>query len=251
VTEWSIPVAAPALPPDAVHVWIAGLDCSPALLRTHWDTLSQAEQERAGRFRFQYLQDRFVAAHGILRDILSRYLDTEPRSIAMDTDDAGKPFLVPGAAHSDLEFNLSHSDTLAACALTRARRVGVDVELVRPIPERESIATHYFTPPEQAFIQGETTEAARSRAFYICWTRKEAYIKAVGRGLSIPLPSFDTSIAPGAAGRSLPCETGNAAEWRLTDLPPIADHAGAVAVEGIVQEYAYWQWTFQSQPRTP
>ena len=180
-------------------------------------------------------------AHGVLRDILSRYLAISPSSIQMEADRYGKPSLAGKAAGQGLQFNLSHADNLAACAVTRSRRVGVDVEWVRPIAEIDAIAGHYFTAAEQALLDGAGADG-KEAAFLTCWTRKEAYIKAVGKGLSIPLTSFDATIPPGASGRLLRSNDDAIRDWWLADLPPIPLHAGSLVVQGNAPGYAFWRW---------
>lgn len=238
----------PELREGAVHVWMAPLNVPDGLRRSFWNTLSPDERSRAARFRFDRLQARYVAAHGILRDILSRYLTAAPAAVVFGAGHYGKPFVVGDATLPEVQFNLSHAGDLAVIAVAQDRRVGVDVESIRPIPELASIVDHYFSPGEQSLMHGSTEAAEKGRAFMVCWTRKEAYIKAVGKGLSIPLPSFDTSIPPGAAGRSLKSNDEPAAirGWWVSDLPFIPDCAGALVSDGPAGEYHYLRWSAEA-----
>ena len=207
-------------PAGEIEIWSAALD------RDSWveicrPLLSDNEREHAERFRFEYLRRRYTIAHGFLRDLLGRYLGTPPEEIAFESGEHGKPF-VPG---TDLQFNLSHSENLAACAVTSGRSVGVDVEFVRTVPELDAIAARFFTVGErERIVRAED----RLRAFFECWTRKEAYIKGVGGGLSIPLTSFDASVAVKG--------------WALADWMPEKGYAGAVALEGEITRLDLRTW---------
>jgi 4'-phosphopantetheinyl transferase len=243
VAAWDIGPEFPELVEGAVHVWIADLDWPQDRLRIFWELLSVEERERAKRFRFEDLQNRYIAAHGILRDILGRYLPDSKGALCFLTEDHGKPFLVVDGAASRLQFNLSHANRMAVYALAQARTIGVDIEAIHPIPELHSIAAAHFTSQERGLIES-APPAEKDLAFLTCWTRKEAYIKAVGRGLSIPLPSFDTFIPPGSPGRMLSADESPtpALRWWISDLPPIPSHVGAVALNGRPDKYSYWRW---------
>lgn len=214
------------LGPEAVHVWAAALDA------TEWfepsrAVLSSEERDRAERFRFDHLQRRFVISHGFLRSVLAGYLQVQPSAILFQTGEHGKPFI----SGTELQFNLSHSGDLAVCAVTLGRRVGVDVECTRPVQELEAIVARFFAPGEAQRIR---SAANHERAFFECWTRKEAYIKGVGGGFSIPLTSFDTSApVPG---------------WSLADLPDLRECVGAVAVQGAIRPLLVRQWPSSAGP---
>jgi 4'-phosphopantetheinyl transferase len=209
------------LEPAVVHVWSAALD-EDTRLETCGAVLSATERARAECFRFEHLRRRFVIAHGFLREVLGRYLGVEASAIEFRTSEFGKPFV----AGTEIQFNLSHSGDLAVCAVTRGRRIGVDVECIRPVEEMDGIVERFFTGGEGERIRDAPD---RERAFFECWTRKEAYIKGVGEGFSIPLTSFDTS--------------GPVPGWTFAELPPFGDYVGTVAVEGALTKLERWQWT--------
>jgi 4'-phosphopantetheinyl transferase len=215
------------LEPDAVDVWSAALD-EEAGVAACLALLNDEERARMGRFLFEGLRRRYAIAHGFLRDVLARYLRVDAAAIRFDAGEHGKPF-VPGA---EIQFNLSHSADLAVCAVTRGRRIGVDVECIRPVQEMDAIVARFFTAGEAERI---CTASARERVFFECWTRKEAYIKGVGGGLSIPLTSFDT--------------TGPLAGWTLAGLPRFGDCVGAVAVEGPIKRLLVWPWSASAIPK--
>jgi 4'-phosphopantetheinyl transferase len=216
-----------------VHVWVIALDgpaARPALLLT---VLGADERERAGRFVFPRDRDRFVVAHAALRAILGEYLGVPPSAIRLETTARGKPLLAPPHDGTGLRFNLSHSAALALCAVTRGRGVGVDVEAVRPDFAGEDIARRFFSPAEVAALAA-VAPGERALAFFRCWTRKEAYIKARGEGLALSLASFDVTLGPDEppallATRDDPAE---ASRWALVELGLPPGYVGALAVEG-------------------
>lgn len=222
-----------ALPADEVHVWRLPLRPPPEVLRRVEAHLSAAERERAARFRFAEHREAFVAGRGAQREILSRYTGAAPAAIAYRESAHGKLSLAGAAAESGIRFNVSNAGELALVALARERELGVDLEKLKPMPDGLDIARRFFSEPENR-VFAALDEAVRELAFFRCWTRKEAYIKAVGEGLSMPLDRFDVAFAPGEdacllATRGDPAE---AARWRMTGVEPGPGYVGALAVEG-------------------
>jgi len=219
---------APVLAAERAHVWRIDLDVDADVRRRLAAHLSPDELARATRFRTEILMRRHQAAHGALRAILAGYLGIAPGALAIASDAQGKPYLADEPA---LAFNLSHSGPLALLAVARARPIGVDVEQVRALPDAGLVAGRFFAPAEvQAWSR--FSGAAQTRAFYACWTRKEAYLKALGSGLARPLDSFVVSVDPDAPARLLSdAQDAQAAErWCLAALDPGPDAIGAVVV---------------------
>jgi 4'-phosphopantetheinyl transferase len=225
-----------------VHIWTARL---PSTNASHlYSDLSGAERDRVYRLRFSRDRWAYVFAHAVLRDVLSQYLHCPPGPLEFSANVFGKPSLAKTADGWTPEFNLSRAGSLVVVALSADRFIGVDVEEIRPVSEFSLIAESYFTPEECTFIWHHAA-TDRERAFFRCWTRKEAYIKAVGKGLSIALNSFDTLIPSGQAGRRLPGGTDapNVGEWWLTDLEVPEGYIGAVAVETCIDRLIYFEWS--------
>jgi 4'-phosphopantetheinyl transferase len=221
---------------DHIHVWMASLDVSPELLERLRSTLSPEELERASYF--YSLRDRacFTSGRGILRHLLGGYLRVAPERLSFSYNEYGKPFLA--GQHSGLRFNLSHSGGIALVALTPELELGVDVEQYSESKADEAVAEKYFSPREFACFRA-VSEGLRTRAFLNCWTRKEAYIKARGMGLSIPLNSFDVSLVPGEPAALLrTAELDDGLKWQLQDLMLGENYVGALAASG-------WGWTFE------
>jgi 4'-phosphopantetheinyl transferase len=206
-------------------------------------TLSADEQARAKRFHFPADGDHYTAARGILRALLARYLETPAGDFSFCLNAHGKPALGPGSGAVDLRFNLSHSHGLALFAFASRREVGVDLEYVRPFPNQDRVAKRFFSAQEVTALQG-LPPSAQSEAFFHCWTRKEAYIKARGGGLSIGLSSFAVSLAPDQM-TDLPItsvDSTEAARWSLRAIAPGDGYAAAIAAEGADWSLSLFQW---------
>jgi 4'-phosphopantetheinyl transferase len=220
-----------ALGADEVHVWKIALEQPVEVRRKLALTLSAAEMERAGRFYFERHRHHFVVARGFMRAILAGYLDIAPAAVCFTLGAHGKPAL---AGHGrDLRFNLSHTGELALLAVTLGRDVGVDIEQVRSLDDAATIAARFFSAAEnRAWLA--VPDAQKPVAFFNAWTRKEAFIKALGDGLSYPLDRFDVSLAPGEPARLLRVAGDPEAtrRWRIEALEPAAGYAAAVAVAG-------------------
>lgn len=176
---------------DETHIWHADLDASAAVAPRLAGWLAPDEAQRANRFHFARDRLHFTVARGVLRLLLATYLGGRPEELRFEYGPHGKPAL---AGHAELQFNVSHSNGAALFAFTMRSAIGVDVEFMRPI-EHEELAGRFFSARERSALR-RVPARHRLDAFYACWTRKEAYIKALGGGLSIPLDSFDVSVAP-------------------------------------------------------
>jgi 4'-phosphopantetheinyl transferase len=219
------------LPENEIHVRLTSLDVSPSSLAELRRTLSPDERERADRYRFEPDQRRSIISRGYLRLLLGKILDLPPDALRFEYDDFGKPWLVP--AQGLLQFNVSHSGNLILIAIARGRAVGIDVEKIRTDFEMDRVAARFFSANEReklASISGYD----RWEAFFTCWTRKEAYLKAKGVGLSMPLDQFDVSFLPNEEARLLETrpERQEAERWRLAPLAIPLGYVAAVAAEG-------------------
>jgi 4'-phosphopantetheinyl transferase len=226
-----------------VDLWSASLE-PPTPLRVHLGGyLSIDERERAARFVFPRDRNCFVAGRAFLRLLLAQYLATDAASLRFRYGPHGKPALADD--RSGLSFNLAHTDSLAVCALARHGDVGVDVERVRPIPDAEGVA-HSFVSPREAAELASVPEPARHRAFFNAWTRKEAFLKALGDGLARPLDSFDVTLKPGDTPRLLRTlgDPEEAGQFSLHSLEPEEGYVAAIAMRGHGWQvrHARWRW---------
>jgi 4'-phosphopantetheinyl transferase len=223
-----------------VHVWTVALDADPGGVPALLKVLSGEERVRAARLRTTELRLRFIAAHGALRRVLARYLETPADAIRFETTTFGKPFV----AGTPVSFNLSHSDVLALCAVTVNGQVGVDVERIRPVADADDIVKRYFAPLE-AREYARLPPSERPATFFSTWTRKEAFLKATGLGLQRPLDSFEVEVDPGAAmpkltilGASLPEPT-----FCLRSFTPRSGYAAAIALDQGIDAVEFFDWT--------
>jgi 4'-phosphopantetheinyl transferase len=210
-----------------VHVWPVSTVASNDI--TWWleRVLAPDEKDRAARFRFDHLRHSFILARGALRILLGRYLNASPASIQFKYGSKGKPTLtVPPL----VDFNASHSGGLAVFAFTAHCEIGVDVEQIRPLSDMQNIADRFFCSEEAAELMSLTANQ-REHAFFLCWTRKEAYIKAIGDGLSAPLNDFRVTVQPGQPARFIHIahNANDAKNWTLSDLELAPNYAAALA----------------------
>lgn len=238
--SWSPAPESPLLSSREVHVWRATLDLPRGQVAALAPLLAADERRRADRLRFEHLRRRYITGRATLRIILARYLRVGADRLQFAYDEHGKPFLAfPAPVHPEdaIEFNVSHAEALALYVVARERRVGIDVERVRPVQEAAGIVARNFSAAERDAL-GRLPAAQDLAGFFACWTRKEAFIKAHGGGLTIPLSSFDVSVdpldaSPPTAQRLLASRIapGDDARWRLCDLTPGEGYRAALAVE--------------------
>lgn len=221
-----------ALAPGEIDVWLVRLDPEPGRVERLGRLLTPDEWERANRFRFDKHRRQYVVGRGVLRTLLGAYTGTRPELVRFTYGPRGKPFLAPPLDASGLQFNLSNSDERALVGFIRGTEVGVDIEYLKPMPDCEQISERFFSESEREVLRS-IPFPAKEETFFNCWTRKEAYLKAVGEGLAAPLDSFDVTLAPGAPPRMLTLkgDAERAARWFFHHLRPAPDYIGAVAVE--------------------
>jgi len=240
---WQSPPSELALAGADVHVWRAALDPPAEAVAALAHLLSDDERERAARLRFARDRIAFIVARGTLRTLAGRYLAAAPARLAFGYRKYGKPYLT---APGGLRFNVSHSGQRALLCFARDREVGVDIELWRQLPDLLSLARTAFSPAEYAALC-RLPEAAHHDAFFACWSRKEAFIKATGEGVE-QLAAFDVNLAPGEPARLLRIdgEPPGAPRWSIHDLPAIPGYATALVIERTdgagPLRLACWDW---------
>lgn len=240
---WINPPLDTPLADGEVHLWRASLAQTPDALRELRSTLAPDESAKAARYHFQRDRDHYIAARGLLRRLLGRYLTRSPQSLRFSYGAYGKPSLEAASGAEDLRFNVSHSHELVLYAFARGRDVGVDIEHMRADLAGEEIAARFFSTHEVGMLRTLPAEA-RTQAFFNCWTRKEAYIKARGEGLSHPLDQFDVSLIPGEPAALLGTrgDPQELTRWSLRALDVGEDYAAAVVVQGTDYTMRLWQW---------
>ncbi len=227
---WAAAAATLALRPASVDVWLAFGDPNARSEDTA-AYLTPDEHERARRFVFARDRRRFVFARGVLRHLLGAYLQIAPADVRFTYASHGKPALAAGM--DGVEFNMSHSEEAVVIAVSSAGPVGIDIEAIRVMRERDDVARRTFADGEYRRLCA-LDEVRRTEGFFTCWTRKEAFVKALGEGLSHPLDRFEVTLAPGDPPRLLHLDgdAQRAAEWTIASLPTVTGFAGALALKG-------------------
>jgi 4'-phosphopantetheinyl transferase len=225
-----LPVPSLTLSADEVHVWHANLDDHAA---DHLRPLLAGDEiARADRFHFSKDRSRYVVARAVLRKLLAAYLGVGSTELRFAYAEKGKPSL-EASQRGTINFNLAHSQARAIYAFSYGRELGIDLEFIREDIEGEKIAERFFSPREINELRKVPAEL-RKQAFFNCWTRKEAYIKARGEGLSMPLDEFDVSLAPGEAAALLRNhkDPNEVTRWSMQSIPMPTGYVAALVVEG-------------------
>jgi 4'-phosphopantetheinyl transferase len=222
-----------ALRDGEIDVWCVELNRPAEQARSLLQILAPDERNRAERFHFPSDRRHFINARGMLRVLLGRYLGMPPAGLQFCYGPFGKPSLAPQFGGDTLRFNVSHSHELALYALTRGREIGIDIEYIRAGFAGDEMAEGFFSPREVETLRA-LPEDLKTQAFFNCWTRKEAYVKARGEGLSLPLKQFDVAFTPGERASLLYVQDAPSEplRWSLRELTPAADYAAALVVEG-------------------
>ena len=238
---WAPPPAALALAGDEAHVWRVGVRSAYAHKDDLWRVLARDERQKANDLLFEGDRERFVVSRGVLRVLLGRYLCVQPGSLVFGYNPHGKPFLVGAAG---VRFSLSHSHGLVLLAFVRDRDIGVDVELLREDLGLDEIAARHFSTREVATLRS-LPDSLRKEAFFACWTRKEAFAKAKGRGLTLPFNRFEVTLTPGEPAMLLSVEEDirEPFRWTMQKLVPGPGYAAALVVEEHAVRSSYWQYT--------
>jgi len=222
---------------DQAHVWLVRADDAALCMACCENLLATAERDRAARFKFEKDRRLYAVAHAALRSILAGYLNVAPGDLEFEIGQRGKPRLAPTFSKDSLEFNLSHSSEVALIAVTREREIGVDIEHIKENFAFAEVAERYFTTREVSAIRALPQDLQR-RAFYQCWTSKEAFLKAKGAGLAGELDEVEIHLD----GQGLVRVKGTLSEWSLRELNPCGGYVGAVALEGDESDLRRYHW---------
>jgi 4'-phosphopantetheinyl transferase len=227
--EWNYDTSRIEIGNDELHVWSASLDQDNAAIQELSALLKPDERQKAERYHKAIDRCRFIVARGVLRRILSAYLHIAPYKLQFVYNEYGKPSLSADQNHCDLSFNLSHSNSMVLYAIAGGRPVGIDIEYIREDFATLEIAEHFFSKDEVVALKSLPTDQ-RTMGFFNCWSRKEAFIKAKGMGVSYPLDRFTVSLAPGETPALLKVDDDEleVARWRMYELTPAAGYAAAL-----------------------
>ena len=235
---WSLPPKVFDLCEEEVHVWRASLECAPELARQLESTLSDDETNRAGRLHFVRDREFFIAARGILRELTGAYLKRAPSELRFQYGPEGKPSISAKNLDWPIRFNLSHARETALYAFACGREVGIDVEGIRVDFAGERIAERFFSVDEVTELRALPAEL-KAEGFFNCWTRKEAYVKARGGGLQIPLDSFAVALRPGVPAQFV---QGVESRWNLFGFSPGSNYVAALVFDGAPCEVRFFSF---------
>jgi 4'-phosphopantetheinyl transferase len=225
------------------HLWVVALDHVPETLPGFRSVLSPDEQQRASRFLRAVDAQRYMAARASLRSLLGAYVGMEPGQIQFAYDRFGKPCLAPEANAALVHFSISHSAELALFGFVRGHRIGIDVERVRGNVDIANLAKRFFSPNESEKIRS-LSSGQQLEAFFCCWTRKEAYLKGRGEGISFGLDRVEVSLSPGEPATILSVldDPDVSRHWTLEHLVPAPGYLGAAAVETDKVTFKRFAW---------
>lgn len=235
-SRWASPPDNLSLAPNETQVWRVRLDVGADALLQAAKGLSPDENARANRFRFVRDREHFIVAHATLRNLLGIFLAYPPAKICFSQGPRGKPSLSGDLSGNPLRFNISHSHGWALLAFAYGRELGVDIEKIEPEVVMEDIVERYFSITERNELRSLPAEI-RAEAFFLWWTRKEAYMKARGNGLQFPLDSFDVSLDP---RETATLRSEDSERWDLCSFRPTHEHAGALISEKSIGELRLW-----------
>lgn len=238
--QWHVPPRKLGICQHEIHIWRASLNQSDSTLFTLFQTLSPSEQEKANQFHFEENRRHFIAKRAILRDILGRYLAVKPECVEFEYGPYGKPDLRV-SRENKLRLSTSCSHGMALYAIVCNRNVGVDLEYKRLVHEADRIVKHYFTSNEAIDYQFLPSER-KLEAFFRAWTGKEAFLKAIGVGLTRSLDSVEISLDKPARLLAINGDSRKAALWSLYGFEPSKDYLASVVVEGRGWCLRYWEW---------
>jgi 4'-phosphopantetheinyl transferase len=236
---------------DDIHIWCASLEVPISRTRMLLNTLSPDERKRAGRFHFAKDRKHFIVGRGILRTLLGKYLAIEPGKIQFCYGNYGKPEISYPVGQKKIHFNISHSDGVALFVFTLGRKIGIDIEKVRDISGMVQISKRFFSTNEYHLFSA-LPQNQMKKAFFNCWTRKEAFLKATGKGLAMPMDSFEVSFMPGEPVSLLNIQSAkkNSANWILRALSCIPGYISAIAVETDRRHRVCWQYNVYPKTAT-
>ncbi len=225
---------------DETHLWRIHLKPESADTQFSPAVLSPDERRRAEKYHFEKDRKQFANARAALREVLSRYLDLTPNQVEFSYNRYGKPELKIEKSGDFPVFSFSRSREIALCAVTRKCKIGVDIEFINEDSANAEIAERFFSPDEIAALE-KTPDNLKTAAFFSCWTRKEAFVKAVGKGLSYPLQNFSVSVKPEETAPLLTVNDDREnSGWSLISFSPNPEYAAALAIEGAMPPLSFW-----------
>ncbi len=229
---------------NSVHVWRAYFEQNLISYKKYKESLSVREIDKARRFIRHSDRGRYVFAHGVLRAILSSYMGCAPHQIVFESNKLSKPCLANAKDGNEIQFNLSHSGDITLIAVSQRSAIGIDVEYIRMIPDAHQIVNSTFSVQEREYLNN-LPSADYEKRFFACWTAKEAFLKATGRGLSYPLDKFSIIFSNGLPS-GVKFDDDNPFPdkcWRIIGLSPGPGYSGAMAIAELQSELKFYEYS--------
>lgn len=245
--QWRRTIPRKSIHSKEVHVWRVLPDLTTVQIEDLRKVLSPDELKRAGRFHFEKDQKRFIVARGILRKILAHYLDREPSDIRFEYTHHGKPILASKSGSGTICFNVSHSDEFVLYAVTPDQNIGIDIERIRDDVDMDQITQTFFSQTDIRSLK-QTQKNNWPGVFFQYWTRKEAFLKAMGEAISFPKEQFDVSLINGKTLSPVMLSGNNekSSGWYVKDLFPCRGYAAAIAVENGDSDISFWDYSYKA-----
>jgi 4'-phosphopantetheinyl transferase len=225
-----------------VDVWRSRIDLSDAKINEYLGILSDDELKRAEQFTFPNKKDEYVVTRGLLRRALSLVLKQDPASFSFSYSESKKPYLTTEVDSQSLAFNVSHSHGQALVAISLNRKLGIDIEKIRPEVEYEKLAARFFSKAEHKALM-QCAQAERVAAFFATWTRKEAFVKAVGKGIAFGLSEFDVNVDASEPPRMLHTrwDANDVKNWHMASIESVNSHMATVVADGRTFQLRLWE----------
>jgi len=245
MVKWADNFQGSLLEYNHVHIWRVNLDYSESKLNLLKDHLSKEEIERANRFYFEKDRRQFMLRRGILKQIISKYLAIDPQNLPFEYNRFGKPYLITDSLKHDLKFNMSYSNNVALCCISPQKNVGIDIEYLHKDVEFQPIIDRFFSQNEKEFIENIVINKQKE-GFFKIWTRKEAILKAMGKGMSFPLEMINVPFKKNNFTININSfgNQGNESSWYVQDLFPASNYVASIAIEGLDSEPLISHFTF-------
>ena len=244
IDSWPNRADVPPLREGVIHVWRIDLSEPEDRIEFFRSFLNSKEQEQASRFLFPEHRRRFIVGRGQLRTLLGKYVDQEPAKVGFEYTNLGKPSFAPGVSDPHIEFNFTNSYDWAMLAVTLGTELGIDMERIREMSNMEGLARRFFAQPEIDAITAHISHSKRQQGFFRCWTRKEAFLKAIGTGLTFPLDRVCVTVDDRDDMRIewIDSEDEDAEGWTLRHIEPVEDFVGALARKDHANDVESWHW---------
>ena len=224
---------------DHVDIWLCDLKQLSSDINNFYSILSEDERERTDKLKVEDKKQQYIITRGALRQRLGLLTKIDPQDFIFDYLEHGKPVLANNPQFADMTFNVSHSHDLALIAITQEQNIGIDIEKINRELKHDELVSRFFSKVEQTEFQ-TIPEANRAKAFCACWSRKEAFIKAIGDGVSYGLDTFDVTVDPENQTPEINLHKPSEDTWSALNLPINDEYMACLVSDGGSLSVRYW-----------